>query len=214
MKAQIYRWHRCLGLVTFAFVIIWALSGIVHPIMVWTSPHSAQFMPPADQPDVRALRKTLPEILKLHGIKEIEAFRLRAWRGRTFYQVRPQGQWTWIFLDAETGERLPDGDRDYAVYLARYYAAEPTAIVSSVELLTEFSREFVAFNQLLPVYKVTFDRPDALRVYVDTETGMLGDMIDRRKGILNGFSRRFMCWSGLSPLTPCCRVSLRYFFPV
>lgn len=202
MKAHLYRWHRRLGMATFIFVTIWACSGILHPLMVWTGPQPIRFKPPVDSANDKQIKFPLSDVLQKNGISLIEAVRLREFDGRTYYQVRPAGSKEWLFFDVETGVPLASGNSKYAAYLARYYTGERRAPINKIEQIETFGKEFVAFNQLLPVYRVSFGRADGLRAYVDTETGMLGDVMNNWKGALEWAFETFHLIDWLRPIHP------------
>ena len=46
MRAMAIKWHRRLAWLAGLCAIGWALTGILHPVMVWTSPVAAARMPP------------------------------------------------------------------------------------------------------------------------------------------------------------------------
>lgn len=201
MKAIIYRWHRRFGVLTFLFVAVWAFSGVLHPIMVWTSPKSAVFAPPPESATALDHVKTdLADTLARNGIKSFTSARLMSWGERAYYEVSPSNQGEPLLFDAETGELKAGGIRDYAIDLAQHYSGDRESPVNSVERIDHFGKEFVAFNQLLPVYRVNFARPDGLRVYVDPESGMLGDVIDNWKGGLEWSFQTLHLLDWLTPL--------------
>jgi hypothetical protein len=66
-----------------------------------------------------------------------------------------------------------------------------------VDPVTEFDQEYKKSNRLLPVYRVSFTRPDGIRLYVDTESGKLAAAIDNRKASFNRFFAFAHSWSFL-----------------
>ncbi|MFX5130564.1 hypothetical protein ABTC50_20585, partial [Acinetobacter baumannii] len=76
-------------------------------------------------------------------------------------------------------------DADYATLLARHYLGDQQAAIKASRIITEFDDEYVYINRLLPVWRIDFDRPDGMRVYVDTGTAKLGAMVDDRKAMLS-----------------------------
>ena len=46
------RWHRRIGIVACVGVLLWCISGLMHPIMSRLNPRPVQFMPPAQVLDL------------------------------------------------------------------------------------------------------------------------------------------------------------------
>jgi hypothetical protein len=51
--------------------------------------------------------------------------------------------------------------------------------------LTQFDEEYNEINRLLPVYKVAFDRPDGMRIYVETAQDRFSLAVDHRRAAFN-----------------------------
>ncbi|MDR3712261.1 MAG: PepSY domain-containing protein [Puia sp.] len=64
----------------------------------------------------------------------------------------------------------------------------PGSKVLNAIRLTRFDEEYNAINRLLPVYKVSFERPDGIRVYVETVQDRFSFAVDNRRA---GFNRLF-----------------------
>ncbi|MNE25411.1 hypothetical protein D3C80_1187410 [compost metagenome] len=77
---------------------------------------------------------------------------------------------------------------------------DSTSKAVSVELLKDFDEEYLAINRLLPVYKVSFDRADGIRLYVDATTDRLGLAMDNNRAIFHSFFRNFHSWEFLDHL--------------
>lgn len=52
--------------------------------------------------------------------------------------------------------------------------------ITGVTRVTHFDGEYKYINHLLPVYKVSFDRNDGIRIYVETASGRFSFAIDNR----------------------------------
>lgn len=63
------------------------------------------------------------------------------------------------------------------------------AKVLDEERLIQFDDEYGAINRLLPVYKVSFDRPDGIRIYVQTTQDRFSLAVDSRRAAFNGVFR-------------------------
>lgn len=194
----LFRWHRRLGLLAAIAVISGTLSGVLHTTMAAFQPRPASF------DAVIALGETgvaqpVAAVLRQQGVPQVAELNILRWQDRLWYQVRQPRQPQRLYFDAASGERLADGDRLYAEHLARTYLGDPRAKVISARLITTFDDEYPRVNRLLPVWRIAFDRPDAMRVYVDTGNGKLGTLVDRSKAF---FAMEFALlhrWSWLGP---------------
>lgn len=185
MTSWVMSWHRRLSLLAGLALLIWAASGLLHPLMSWTNPRAAAFGPPVGE------RMTLParplaDLLDERGIGEVGPVRLLDHRGRLLWQVASPDRRQLNYFDAASGEPVPEADRERAVWLARHYSGLDEAPLRSVERITRFSREYPAANRLLPVWRVSFERDDGLEAWVDTAEDRLASLSDRRKRALQG----------------------------
>lgn len=185
-RKKLYRWHRIIGIVTIIPVIFWTLSGLMHPFMAhWFKPEIArQFIVPKPV-SAGSIALSPQQILDKHRIVVFKQVQLVDMQNQTYYQVKTTGN-QWRYFHAQTGEELKEGDRTYAEYLARYFADDQQAAIKSVQLLTYFTDEYKYINRLLPVWKISFDRPDGLDVYVETASS--------RMGTFNTNSRKAFLW--------------------
>ena len=188
MKARLYKLHRILSLVVFIPVILWSLSGILHPVMAnWFKIRPAQralIQTPFDKDSTRLSPQRVCEINDISSIENIGIIRLE---GQEYYQIKTDGKLN--YYCTQKGETLVDGDEIYAQYLARYYSGDSTSPINQIEVVSNYTGEYKIINRLLPVYKVSFDRSDGLEVYVETESGGLGTLNDNnRKSYLWLFS--------------------------
>ena len=196
----LYRSHRIIGLITVVPVILWTLSGMMHPFMAnWFRPELARsFVPPAPVGD-HLPRQSVQAVLRQHGLGSIRNFRLVTMDGTPYYQIKDRRN-RLRYFHGHTGAVLPDGDRVYAEYLARYFADDQTSSVT-LERQEAFSAQYREINRLLPVYRVAFARRDALDIYVETEHSRLGTFNTRaRKAFLWVFGN-FHNWTFLEVIT-------------
>ena len=201
LRRKIYRWHRTIGLVTIIPVIFWCLSGLMHPFLShWFKPTIArEFMAP------KALDKTqitlsLQAVLTKNKVADFKNFRMVAFQGQTFYQVKGLDGYL-RYYSAATGALLQDGDKKYAEFMARYFLDDQQCAVTSITLQKEFSQQYKYVNRYLPVWKVSFDRPDGMDVYVETSSSRLGTFnTTSRKTFLWVFDN-FHNWSFLGNIT-------------
>jgi hypothetical protein len=171
---NMYRWHRTLGLITLLPVVLWTLSGISHPLMSnWLRPPIAHETVPAPPLRAAALALPVPELLAQHRMAAIQNLRVVQYRHQPFYQVTDfRGRLR--YFAAASGQELPNGDRAYAEDVARYLMADSTSAVARAERLTHYTGDYKFINRLLPVWKITFARPDGMAVFVETDQSRLG----------------------------------------
>ena len=174
LKRNAFNLHRWISLAALVPVLMWSLSGTSHPFMAhWFKPPIAkEFLLPKPI-DQSAVQMPLREALQGNGIAEIRQFHLAALNGKTYYQVQISPTSESIYLDTRTGTRLANGDREYAISLAKQYVGNATATVTETRFITQFTDEYRYVNRLLPVWKVSFAE-GGYDVYVETASGRMG----------------------------------------
>lgn len=174
LKRNAFNLHRWVSITALLPMLLWALSGTSHPFMAhWFKPPIAkEFLLPKPI-DQRAVQMPLSEALRTNGIAEIRQFHLAALNGKTYYQVQTSSAAENIYLDTRTGTRLADGDREYAISLAKQYFGNPTANVTETRFMTKFTDEYRYVNRLLPVWKISFAE-GGYDIYVETASGRMG----------------------------------------
>jgi hypothetical protein len=129
MRKKIYQLHRRLSIIIAIPVLLWAISGFMHPIMTNIRPAIAtQGIPPVAI-DSSRIRFPLVEALHKHHLDSFSNFRLVHIDTNWFYQVQPVAG-TPVYLSCTNGNVLTAGDWLYAQYLARQFlegAAAPHA---------------------------------------------------------------------------------------
>lgn len=173
-KRRFYKWHRILGLIALIPIIGWAISGLSHPLMSnWLRPAiPKEVFVPATQ-DKIAPAISLQQAMVKHNISEIRNFSLVRFNKGAYYQILDKDS-IYNYYSATDGSLLPNGDRVYAEYLARYFTQDSTSEVKKMTLQTAFDSHYQPINRLLPVWKITFDRPDGMDVYVETAQSRIG----------------------------------------
>jgi hypothetical protein len=199
LKSNFYKWHRILGLTALVPVIFWTLSGLSHPFMSnWFRPSIAQevFKPLAQSKIKPGL--TIQEVLDRNHISTFRNFSLINFKKGTFYQVLGVDS-VYNYYSATDGILLPHGDSDYAEYLARYFTQDTTSNIQ-INVQREFDGVYQPINHLLPVLKVSFDRPDGMDVYIETGQSRMGTFNNNtRKAFLSLFEE-FHTWQFLADL--------------
>jgi len=179
MLARLTRWHRRLSLLAGVALLLWASSGLLHPLMSWTNPRPAAFAPPVGEP--LALPAQPPPAL---AAEPAGIARLLSQGGRTLWQLASPDRQQLRYVDARTGEEPPDADRVRAVQLARHYTGLQAEPLGEVRHIVAFDREYPAVNRLLPVWRVEFTDERGLTAYVHTGEDRLASLSDRRKRVL------------------------------
>jgi hypothetical protein len=71
------------------------------------------------------------------------------------------------------------------------------ANISNVSLLTSYDNEYKSINRLLPVYRVSFNRPDGIRIYVETTQDRFSFAMDNKRAVFDELFRLFHTWGWL-----------------
>ncbi|MFT3823030.1 MAG: PepSY domain-containing protein [Chitinophagaceae bacterium] len=121
MKKSIYKIHRSLSIIIAIPVLLWAVSGFMHPIMTNVRPAVATQALVPESIDSSHIHVTLQEALIKNNISSIHNFRLIHIDTNWFYQVQPTAQQTPVYLSATNGRSLTAGDWLYARYLAKQF---------------------------------------------------------------------------------------------
>lgn len=173
-KRRFYKWHRILGLTALIPIIGWTISGLSHPLMSnWLRPAIAkEAFVPATQDQI-APRVSLQQVMAMHNITEVRNFSLIKFNKGAYYQILGRNN-VYDYYSVNDGSFLPHGDKAYAEYLARYFTQDNTSPIEKMRLQTTFDSHYQPINRLLPVWKVTFDRPDGMDVYVETAQSRMG----------------------------------------
>lgn len=185
-RRNFYKWHRIIGLTALVPVICWTLSGLSHPFMSnWFRPYIAQeaYKSPLQSQLHPAL--SIQQILDQNHVEAIRNFSLVNFNNNTYYQVLASDS-TYNYYSAADAKLLQDGDRDYAIFLARFFTLDSLSKIKEVQLQTTFDGQYQPINHLLPVWKVSFDRPDGMDVYVETGQS--------RMGTFNNNTRKTFLW--------------------
>jgi hypothetical protein len=188
-KQNFYKWHRILGLTALVPVIMWTLSGLSHPFMSnWFRPTIArEVYKPGQESNKPAL--TIRQVLDKNTISEFINFGLVSFNKQVYYQVLGRDSVT-NYYSATNGELLKDGDKQYATYLARYFTQDSTSRVKGIALQKTFDGYYQPINHLLPVWKIAFDRPDGMDVYIETAQSRMGTFNNHtRKAMLTVFEQ-------------------------
>jgi len=194
MLKQLMNWHRRIALVLLVPILLFCLSGLLHPTMRLTAPELANRS--YSQPNWPEQLPAIEPLISALGIEYVAGFR----------PVQVGQQWQlqlWQDRDTSASFHSFDGQpktqlaRDYALQLARHFSGNQTAAVTEVSLITEFSPEYPPINRLLPVWKVRFDQADGLTLFVDIRQDRLAATVDNTRRMLMKTFRLLHSWSFL-----------------
>ncbi|MCE0555687.1 PepSY domain-containing protein [Motilimonas sp. E26] len=189
-------WHNRLAWLAFISLFIWALSGLLHPLMSWTGPKLAAFFPPkAVLP--ASLVSQVPAVLKQHQINQALLVKVVPSVNGAVLQVTQDELAPRRYFDLSNYRELADHDVEHAKWLARHYTGLADTAIKSVTLQTQFDHAYPWVNRLLPVYKVAFDSPDGLTIYVHTETNAQAGLTNDYKIQVQGWFRTLHTWHWL-----------------
>jgi hypothetical protein len=195
LKQKIYKWHLKLGIITLIPVLFWILSGVMHPFM-------AHFFKPTisnEQIEIQPIDKknlihSIQEVLQKNAIAKFKNFRIVQFDDNTYYQVKTI-QDELLYFNTLTAKKLANGDAKYAEWLSRYFLDDQKNTIAQNNLLTDFTPQYKYINRYLPVYKITFDCPDATEVYVETATSKLATFNPKSRQFFIWFFDTFHNWS-------------------
>jgi hypothetical protein len=195
IKQKIYSWHRTIGIITIIPVIFWTLSGLMHPFM-------AHFFKPTianERLDVKPIDKTqlklsVQEVLAKNKISQFKNFRFVTFDNATFYQVKTTRD-ELLYFNASDAKKLENGDQKYAHWLSRHFLDDQENEITKTDVITEFTSQYKYVNRYLPVYKISFDRPDAMEVYVETSSSKLATYNPKSRQAFIWFFDTFHNWA-------------------
>lgn len=206
-----YRWHRRLGVLAALPILGWCLSGLTHPLMAhFFRLQPAQRVAPAPLIQWDSSQILMQTALEQYGLDTFQQLRWVSVDAAPYYQIQVAGA-TPQYIHRHNGALLPDGDQQYARQLARHFLGDTSSAITQVELVTQFGQRYKFINRFLPVYRVAFDRPDGMAVYVHTPSSRLGTLNDdRRRQYLWLFSQLHN-WDFLTPY-PKLKLGLMLFW--
>ncbi|PAW93258.1 hypothetical protein CKK33_07000 [Mucilaginibacter sp. MD40] len=198
-KQNFYKWHRILGLTALIPVIMWTLSGLSHPFMSnWFRPAIAKEVYKAQPLNVKPAL-SLKQVLYKNKVLGFINFGTIAYQGQPYYQVMGMDS-TYQYYSANNGDLLKDGDRLYATYLARYFTQDSISKIKSISVQKTFDAEYQPINHLLPVWKISFDRPDGMDVYVEAGQSRMGTFNNNTRKIMLVFFEQLHTWQFLAAI--------------
>lgn len=205
---QVLAWHRRLALVLGVFVMMWALTGVLHPIMSATQPQPAKRMPPPQQLTL-SNAIPLPTVLQQHGITQVSQVQVlqlglaqpeqhqqhkQQHQSPTLaYRVQLPNQAVGLYFNAQTGKPIANGEQRDAEQLALWYSGLTPQQIRGSQLVTEFNDDYPSVNRILPVWRIDFD--NGLRAYVEPSQRRLATVSNDSKMWMARIFRLGHTWS-------------------
>jgi uncharacterized iron-regulated membrane protein len=216
LRKNIYQLHRTLSLIIALPVLLWAVSGFMHPLMTNIKPAIAQAFIAPKPIDTGKISMGIGEVLAQHEIKHYHRFRLISIDANWFYQIQINPTSKPLYFSTTNGKGLVNGDELYAQYLGGKFlmgekgsdtsssvvtntltdqessdcCASATACVKNVinkspikqvDYIQSFDQEYKEINRLLPAYKISYQRDDGIRLYVETTSDRLAYAVDDKR---------------------------------
>ncbi len=195
IKQKIYAWHRIIGLITLIPVLFWTLSGLMHPFMAhFFKPTIANESIENINIDKSHLKLSIKEVLQKNNISQFKNFRIVTFKNSTFYQVKTIKN-KFEYFNTLNSTKLTNGDQQYAHWLSRYFLDDFKSTIKKTEILTKFNTQYKYVNRYLPVYKITYNRPDAMEIYVETASSKLSTFNPKSRQRFIWFFDTFHNWA-------------------
>ncbi|SPL69975.1 PepSY domain-containing protein [Acinetobacter stercoris] len=176
---KLLKLHRNFGMVLGILVLLWSLTGMLHPIMSATQPQPVKRMPPSQQLHLENALPA-PQVLQQHQIKQFSALQaIELQPDLVAYRVLEPNQNIAEYFDSQSGQLIENAERQDAKRLAIWYTDLAKQQITSTELITEFNDDYPSVNRLLPVWRVDFD--NGLRAYVDPSQSRLATLSNDKK---------------------------------
>lgn len=196
------KWHRLLLWLGGATLLIFALTGITHPVMSWTGPQAVTMRPPALQLDGATLQQAM-QPLNATALPPQALVKLVPYKDKVLLQLTNSlsAERQYLTLD----DSAPASDQAVAIWLASHYSGLPAEQVSRATLLTSFDNAYPSVNRLLPVYQV--DYQNGFSLYIHTESLSMAGITNPYKTAVQAVFRQLHSWQWLDS-TPVLKVVL------
>lgn len=199
--SKAFRWHTLISWIGGIGILLFAFSGILHPLMSWTGPQAKNFMPPQTLFSDEHFLQT-QAILKKYSFEKTSAVKLVPGPDAVLLQITENFTSPRRYFNLQTSEELQDYEQKYAQWLAVYYTGLADAEIAQTEFQTEFDSAYPWVNRLLPVYKISFNDSDKTSVYIYTELGILAGITNTYKTRLQSIFSALHTWSWLGEDNP------------
>lgn len=201
IQRNMYRWHRIIGIIALVPTIFWTASGVMHPFMShWFKTKIANEFYKAETTKQDEVKLTAGQALTQNQITSFKNIRFVKFNQKSYYQVK-NAKGNLLYFNTIDGKPLPNGDILFAEQIARFMLADSTSKIKSIEKLTEFTEEYPYVNRILPAYKVSFDRPDKMDLYVETEQSRFIVFNDAKRKVFIKIFDIFHNWDFLNAIS-------------
>ncbi len=213
MKKRLYHWHRRAARWMAIPVILWAVSGILHPFMAnWLKPDIPyKFFPPTEHLLDTARARLPSEIFS--DLEEVHQLKFCRVAGAPHYIAYTPDQVA-HYRHAITGEILKNGEEVHAIEMAAAFLDQKVFTEPDVERYDSFTSHYTPINRLLPAYRIAFERDDTLEVVVHPRTGKLATYDDATRRTMRVAFNWFHTWGFLGPYDSLFRISVVTFVSV
>lgn len=206
MIKWVWRLHQFGGVIAGIALILWALSGVLHPIMARLQPKPMTVWPPIQQIKLANARPLLA-VLAQHSLSKVHQVGVAVLDGHVYYQVWVQAGYPARYFAVEDGSERLQADQSYALYLARHFTGKQQ-VTATLTWVNTFSSDYPALQRVLPVWRVDFDDGSGLRAYVDTQQGRLSALSNPLRESLMCVFRVVHVWSFLHEWPPVARAGM------
>ncbi len=198
--------HNSLAWVAIVALLLFVISALTHPLMVWTGPQSVKPYPPRMTTSSESIEQVIAHIQSLQNSEIIIGKVVPTAQGPMLQVTHDAKQPRQYYPLDESDNNSEYTDEAQAVWLAHYYSGS-SAAVNAITFVNEFSSEYPWVNRLLPVYKVELATDDNLTLFVHTETNALAAINNDWKKQLQTVFQLFHTWTWLDDY-PWLRVGL------
>ena len=179
MKIVLRKIHKWLGLLMVAQILAWMVSGFyfsIIPISEIRGEHLTRAVEPVSRAGIQAipamnefghaLDEHFRENMEITSLSAVNSISGLAWRVEGTVDSRPFRR----LVNTESGKVMPKLESEAAMQIAEAWLVDPSEPVS-VEWVDAGSAvvEFRGRDQA--AWRVTFDKPESLRLYLDPWTG-------------------------------------------
>lgn len=202
------RIHAPLLWLALLALVLFVVSALTHPLMVWTGPKAEKFFAPSMQLNAEQAA-AIPQILQQQGIQKALLVKAVASEQGPLLQVTTSERLPRRYFRFDNLLELKGYDKEHAQWLARFYLGQHVEgkDIASVEFIDEFSPDYPWVNRLLPVYKVTFSTDQSLSAIVYTETNALAAVSNDWKAFNRSIFQLFHTYSWLDEY-PIVRIAI------
>ena len=124
IRRNVYSWHRTTSLIVAVPILLWTLSGFLHPVMNTFKPDVKSQVLQPQVIDTSRIKVSLQNALALHQIQKLHNFRIVKLNSKFYYQIQQNNQDTLTYIDCYDGTLLTYGDQQYAGYLAQRFLTD------------------------------------------------------------------------------------------